>query len=133
MSFLAPVISRVSTLDPIEVTGTIASLRGLTLMVDELPARVGTIVDVHTGHTRRPGASAVSGRARCAMSLATSVTSPDSATPISRKIAVRRCRRTSATNATAPTSRTTERTPWARRSGRITRTSVPHAGGARRW
>lgn len=55
MSFLAPVISRVSALDPIEVTGTIASLRGLTLMVDDLPARVGTIVDVHTGHTRRPG------------------------------------------------------------------------------
>jgi flagellum-specific ATP synthase len=55
VSFLSPVISRVASIDPVQVTGTVASLRGLTLMVDDLPARVGTIVDVHTGHSFRPG------------------------------------------------------------------------------
>lgn len=55
MTFLTPVISRVAAFDPVQVTGTVASLRGLTLMVDDLPARVGTIVDVHTGHHHRPG------------------------------------------------------------------------------
>lgn len=58
MNVLTRAIETVRRTEPIELAGSVASLRGLTLLVDALPATVGSIVTVHTrgadgGH--RPG------------------------------------------------------------------------------
>ncbi len=46
MTLLAPAIERIRTAQPIGVTGTVAVMRGLSLLVDDLPVVVGAIVRV---------------------------------------------------------------------------------------
>ncbi|MEM9063929.1 MAG: FliI/YscN family ATPase [Planctomycetota bacterium] len=50
---LAPEIETLGTLDPLEITGRVAEIRGMTLMVEQLPLPVGATV--HTGEARVPG------------------------------------------------------------------------------
>ncbi len=46
MTVLAPEIDGLRAIQPLRVTGTVCSLRGLTLLVDDLPAPVGSLVRV---------------------------------------------------------------------------------------
>lgn len=46
MTLLAPAISMLPRIEPIRVTGSVAALRGLTLLVDDLPVVVGSLVSV---------------------------------------------------------------------------------------
>lgn len=55
MSFLAGALERVVHTEPIGLTGSVATLRGLTLLVEDCPAPTGTIVRVRSGHQSRLG------------------------------------------------------------------------------
>jgi FliI/YscN family ATPase len=59
MSVLAAPLETLSRLEPMEVTGRVAALRGLTVIVDDLPLPVGSLVRIE-----RPGSSARPARAR---------------------------------------------------------------------
>lgn len=53
MTLLAPAISMLPRIEPICVTGSVAALRGLTLLVDDLPVVVGSLVSVRGADGRR--------------------------------------------------------------------------------
>jgi len=55
VSFLAGALERVIHTEPIGLTGSVATLRGLTLLVEDCPAPTGTIVRVRSGHQARLG------------------------------------------------------------------------------
>ena len=52
MTVFDAAIERVRHTEPIEVVGTVVSLRGLTLLVADLPVVVGSIVTIHAGAGR---------------------------------------------------------------------------------
>ncbi len=52
---LAEAISAVQRVEPIRVTGSVRALKGLTLIVDQLPLTSGSLVTVHTSHSKKPG------------------------------------------------------------------------------
>lgn len=54
MTVLAPALEALSRLQPMRVTGTVGALRGLTLLVDDLPLPVGSLVSVGSARRERP-------------------------------------------------------------------------------
>jgi FliI/YscN family ATPase len=52
---LSESISAVQRVEPIRVTGSVRALKGLTLIVDQLPLTIGSLVTVHTAHAKKPG------------------------------------------------------------------------------
>lgn len=54
MSVLAPAIDIAQRLQPLRLEGVVAALKGMTLLVEELPAPVGTLVEVVDRHTHAP-------------------------------------------------------------------------------
>ncbi|MBL8746776.1 MAG: FliI/YscN family ATPase [Phycisphaerae bacterium] len=52
---LAEAISAVRRVEPIRVTGSVRALKGLTLIVEQLPLTVGSLVTVHSSNSRKPG------------------------------------------------------------------------------
>src|SRR6185503_11611 len=54
MTTLAAAFEAVRRVQPMRIVGTVASLRGLTVLVDELPAPVGSLVSVWSAGAR-PG------------------------------------------------------------------------------
>ncbi len=55
MSVLAEAIEVVRRVEPMRATGSVRALRGLTLIVDQLPLSVGSLVKVHGTSGARPG------------------------------------------------------------------------------
>ncbi|HVZ92886.1 MAG TPA: FliI/YscN family ATPase [Phycisphaerales bacterium] len=53
--FLADARGAVRSADPIRVVGSVAALKGLTLLVDDFPATVGSLVSVRSSGEARPG------------------------------------------------------------------------------
>ncbi|MFO0832843.1 MAG: FliI/YscN family ATPase [Phycisphaerales bacterium] len=51
MTVLAPAIDIARRLQPLRLEGVVAALKGMTLLVDELPAPVGTLVEVVDTHS----------------------------------------------------------------------------------
>lgn len=49
MTLLAPEFDRLDSLQPMRIRGTVASLRGLTLLVDDLPLPAGSLVTIGVG------------------------------------------------------------------------------------
>lgn len=55
MTLLAPELELVRRTQPTRVTGVVRTLRGLTVLVDELPAPVGALVSIRSAGGRRLG------------------------------------------------------------------------------
>jgi flagellum-specific ATP synthase len=49
MTVLAPQLETLRRIQPMRITGAVAALRGLTLLVDDLPAPVGALVSIQQG------------------------------------------------------------------------------------
>jgi len=71
VTLLTGALSMVPRVEPIRVTGSVAALRGLTLLVDDLPIIVGALVFVHTadGRARRGEVVGFEGRRSIVMIL----------------------------------------------------------------
>jgi len=54
MTILASALDRLPAIQPMRLTGAVANLRGLTLLVDDLPAPIGTFVMVHPSAPNEP-------------------------------------------------------------------------------
>jgi flagellum-specific ATP synthase len=52
VTVLSPQLQTLDRLQPMRITGTIGALRGLTLLVDDLPAPIGALVSVHQGRAQ---------------------------------------------------------------------------------
>jgi flagellar biosynthesis/type III secretory pathway ATPase len=50
----APQFSRLRSVQPARISGTVATLRGLTLLVDDLPLPVGSLVSVRSSRPNDP-------------------------------------------------------------------------------
>ena len=50
MTTLANAISTVRRTQPLLVVGSVAALRGMSVLVESFPAPVGSIVSIHSGH-----------------------------------------------------------------------------------
>lgn len=55
MSCLAPQLEALEQIEPRQVSGTVAAVRGLSLIVDDLPVPVGTLILLHTASGGRGG------------------------------------------------------------------------------
>lgn len=55
MSFLTEMTAAARRVESIRVTGSVRALKGLTLIVDQLPLTLGSLVTVHSAHGRKPG------------------------------------------------------------------------------
>lgn len=53
MSVLAPALEAVRSIEPVRVTGSVAAVKGLTILVDCLPMTIGALVSIRSGHSER--------------------------------------------------------------------------------
>ena len=54
MTTFAPQFSRLRSVQPARISGTVATLRGLTLLVDDLPLPIGSLVSVRSSRPNDP-------------------------------------------------------------------------------